>query len=39
LTEDEIRYINRYHAFVEETLSPLLDEPERVWLKRQCKDI
>lgn len=33
MTEDEIKWVNDYHARVYETLSPALDAAEKEWLK------
>jgi len=39
LTESEIAYIDRYHAKVYETLTPLLETPIRDWLQQQCRPL
>lgn len=39
LQEEELEWLNMYHAMVEETLSPYLDEKERLWLKNACAPI
>ncbi|HSZ74340.1 MAG TPA: M24 family metallopeptidase C-terminal domain-containing protein, partial [Rhizomicrobium sp.] len=39
LTEEEIAWLNTYHARVRETLSPLVDEETRHWLVRTTRAI
>lgn len=39
MTEDELKWINRYHAHVYDTLAPVLDEPARAWLKEKTEAI
>ncbi len=39
LTEEEIAWLNAYHARVRETLSPLVDEETRHWLVRATRAI
>lgn len=39
MTEDELTWINRYHAHVYDTLAPALDEPARAWLKEKTQAI
>lgn len=39
MTEDELTWINRYHAHVYDTLAPALDEPARAWLKEKTEAI
>ncbi len=39
MTEDELTWINRYHAHVYDTLAPALDEPAREWLKEKTEAI
>jgi Xaa-Pro aminopeptidase len=39
LTQSEKTWLNQYHAWVQEKLSPGLDEPERVWLAARCAAI
>lgn len=39
MTEDELTWINRYHAHVYDTLAPVLDEPARAWLKEKTEAI
>ncbi len=39
MTEDELTWINRYHAHVYDTLAPALDEPAREWLKEKTQAI
>ena len=39
LTRDQINWLNDYHAHVYETLSPRLNEDEKVWLKEKCAAI
>ena len=34
LTADEIRWINQYHAYVNQQIGPLVDADTRVWLQR-----
>lgn len=37
LSQEEIKWINDYHAMVERELSPLLNEVENNWLQEKCK--
>ena len=39
MTEEEIAWLNQYHAKVYETLSPLLEQEEAEWLKEACSEI
>jgi len=39
LTEDEVNWLNHYHAMVYEKLAPHLDEEEKTWLKNKTKAI
>ena len=39
LSRDQINWLNDYHAHVYETLSPRLNEDEKVWLKEKCAAI
>ncbi|MDO4485144.1 MAG: aminopeptidase P family protein [Bacillota bacterium] len=39
LTAEEKEYINDYHRMVYETLEPLLEPDERLWLEQQCAGI
>jgi Xaa-Pro aminopeptidase len=39
LTPSEIDWLNAYHARVNETLGPLVDEPERRWLEQATATI
>lgn len=39
MTEDELTWINRYHAHVYDTLAPALDESARAWLKEKTQAI
>jgi Xaa-Pro aminopeptidase len=39
LTEEEIAWLNAYHARVRDTLSPLVDEETRHWLVRATRAI
>ena len=39
LSKDEIQWLNDYHAFVWEKLSPMLDDEIKNWLKPQCSPI
>jgi len=39
LTKDDKVWLNAYHAKVQETLTPLLDEEEAAWLAKACKAI
>lgn len=39
LSNDEIQWLNDYHALVWEKLSPMLDEEIKNWLKPQCSPI
>ena len=39
LTEDEIDYIDAYHAWVRETLTPMLDEETAAWLAKETAEL
>lgn len=39
MTEDELTWINRYHAHVYDTLAPALDEHAREWLRAKTEAI
>ncbi len=39
LSKDEISYLNKYHKTVFETLSPLVGQAEKEWLKEKTKTI
>lgn len=39
LSESEINWLNNYHKFVFETLSPLCDKDLKTWLQKSCKMI
>ena len=39
MTEQEIAWINQYHAWVYAEVSPLLTEQEATWLKEKCKKL
>ena len=39
LTDDEVAYLNSYHAHVYDMLSPLLEADEREWLRDACSEI
>lgn len=39
MTEDEINWVNDYHARVYETLSPALDAAEKEWLKSKTQPL
>ena len=39
MTTQEIEWLNNYHQFVFEKISPFLDEKETTWLKEKCKAI
>ena len=39
LTENEIEWLNNYHARVYSTLSPLLDSQQCEWLRERCSPI
>jgi Xaa-Pro aminopeptidase len=39
MTEDEIAWLDAYHAWVRETLSPELDETDRAWLEQATQRI
>lgn len=39
MTEDELTWINRYHAHVYDTLAPALDESARAWLRAKTEAI
>jgi Xaa-Pro aminopeptidase len=36
MTQDEIAWLDTYHARVRDMLAPLLDEPTRAWLSGAC---
>ena len=36
MTQDEIAWLDTYHARVHDVLAPLLDEPTRAWLNGAC---
>jgi Xaa-Pro aminopeptidase len=39
LDEEEKKWLNQYHERVYNTLGPLLDEKERLWLKDKTRAI
>ncbi len=39
LTQEERQWLNNYNSWVEEKLSPLVEEEQRTWLKERCKAI
>jgi len=39
MTNEEITWLNNYHQFVFEKISPFLDEKETAWLKEKCEAI
>jgi Xaa-Pro aminopeptidase len=39
LTDDEVSWINEYHANVAEALSPLIDAGTRFWLKAATRPL
>ncbi|WP_282628448.1 aminopeptidase P family protein [Empedobacter sedimenti] len=39
MTNEELTWLNNYHQFVFEKISPFLDEKETTWLKEKCKAI
>ena len=39
MNNEEIDWLNSYHAEVYRRLSPLLDEDHRKWLEQQCTPI
>lgn len=39
MTNEEITWLNTYHQFVFEKISPFLDEKETAWLKEKCEAI
>lgn len=39
LTEDERRYLNKYHTQVRETISPYLDPDEKAWLAHATRNV
>lgn len=39
LTAEEIEWFNRYHKYVYDSLSPLLTEEEKTWLKEKTNEI
>lgn len=39
LSEEEVAWVNRYHATVRERLSPYLDDKQRAWLDEKTKEL
>ena len=39
LTDEELNYIDDYHSWVCETLSPIVSEKTEEWLKEQCRPL
>lgn len=39
LTDEELKYVNSYHKWVRETLSPLLDEKTADWLEAETAEL
>ena len=39
LTDEQLRYVNEYHKWVRETLSPLLDDETAVWLAAETAEL
>ena len=39
LTDEELQWLNDYHAHVNEALAPLLDEEHRQWLKEMTSPL
>ena len=39
LTDEQLRYVNEYHKWVRETLTPLLDEETAVWLAAETAEL
>ena len=39
LTDEELNYLNTYHAKVYEALSPYLDDDTREWLRDACSPL
>jgi Xaa-Pro aminopeptidase len=39
LTEGELSWLNAYHARVFASVSPLLNDEEKMWLAAQCAEI
>lgn len=39
LSEDDKKWLNRYHAQVFDKIAPYLTEPEKVWLQKKTKEI
>ena len=39
LTDEQLAYVNEYHKWVRETLTPLLDEETAVWLAAETAEI
>ncbi|MEI3504139.1 MAG: M24 family metallopeptidase C-terminal domain-containing protein [Anaerovoracaceae bacterium] len=38
-TDEELNYIDDYHSWVCETLSPIVSEKTDEWLKEQCRPL
>lgn len=39
LTDEELRYVDSYHKWVRETLTPLLDEETAAWLAKETAEL
>ena len=39
LTDEELNYVNEYHKWVRETLTPLLDEETAAWLEAETAEL
>ena len=39
LTDEQLAYVNNYHKWVRETLTPLLDEETAEWLKSETAEL
>ena len=39
LTDEQLRYVNEYHKWVRETLTPLLDDETADWLARETAEL
>lgn len=39
LSVDELRLLNEYHKMIYDTLSPMLSDEERIWLKNETREL
>lgn len=39
LSKTDVEWLNAYHKKVNETLSPFLDEKQKVWMQEKCKEV